>query len=72
MPKRHEFKTEAEWLEHLRLWFAGMALQGWCSTMQDKNARIWVKEEGVQSVLSITASACYRYADAMLTERTKP
>ena len=26
MPKRHEFKSEAEWLEHLRIWFAGMVM----------------------------------------------
>ncbi len=26
MPRRNEFTTEEDWLNHLKLWFAGMAV----------------------------------------------
>ncbi len=56
MPKRDEFKTEAEWLEHLRLWFAGMALQGWIAS--------FAGSEGIV-VPEKSANLAYELADAM-------
>ena len=62
MPKRYEFKTKTEWLEHLRLWFAGMALQGSRTIIPAKIE--WCTAQEV-------AAASYAVADAMLSEREK-
>lgn len=60
MPTRPQFETEKEWLEHLRLWFAGQALIGLLIGPKDELG-IYTLEE-----------MAYQRADKMLAERQKP
>ena len=64
MPTRTQFESEAEWLAHLRLWFAGKALGGILACNLD-----YPETNGKKSGV---AAVCYLYADAMITERSKP
>lgn len=63
MPIRSQFETEAEWLDHLRSWFAGQAIADILATVhpmsieQEANAKL--------------AGMAYAIADAMLAERSK-
>ncbi len=44
MKSRYEFSTEQEWLEYLRFYYAGMAMQGYCvskPTVGDKAIAGW-------------------------------
>lgn len=61
MPTRPQFETEKEWLEHLRLWFAGQALAGDLAATPNFRPSI-----------AGSAERAYAYADAMLAERQKP
>lgn len=58
MPIRDQFKTEKEWLEHLRLYFAGLALIG----MLKDSVR-------TEELINTYTSRAYQYADAMLKAR---
>jgi hypothetical protein len=58
MPRRDQFKSETEWLEHLHLWFAGMALQG-------------LLNRGDELRTLVSCGEAYEFADAMLAEREK-
>ena len=60
MPNRPDFETEEEWLEHLRLWFAGMFMNALESSLP-----IW------HGNYAIIAESSYYMADAMLAEREK-
>lgn len=60
MPTRPQFETEKEWLEHLRLWFAGQALTGLLMGPKDELGIFTLEERA------------YQRADAMLAERQKP
>ncbi len=80
MPKRDEFKTEAEWLAHLRLWFAGMALQGLVSNQEyggqiqrlfDPDKRVAAQGEESETPQDYVARLAGAFADAMLKERDK-
>ena len=57
MPIRPQFETEAEWIEHWRMWFAGQALAGQLSD----GAGVWVAKD--------CARQAYAYADAMIEAR---
>ena len=57
MPVRSQFETEAEWLDHMRLWFAGQALP------------TAVDYFNVHDGIDEAAEWCYKIADAMLEAR---
>lgn len=63
MPIRSQFKTEEEWLEHLHLWFTGMALMGRTAAIKD-----WMD---LNEIAKMVAKVTYVFADAMLKEREK-
>lgn len=65
MPIRSQFDTEAEWLEHVRMYFAGQALAGELASQSHEST--WRL-----SAAEILASRCYQFADAMLAERARP
>lgn len=52
----------------LRDWFAGMALQGTLANEVGYNDRIGTD---VETTIALIASSCYKYADAMLSEKNK-
>ena len=57
MPLRAQFDTEAEWLDHLRLWFAAVAMRTIKMTPYSPKA------------MSICA---YQLADEMIAARVSP
>lgn len=59
MPLRNQFETEAEWLEHLRLYFAGQALIGLVTTPETDDA-----------TFDEIATRSWNLADAMLRQRS--
>lgn len=65
MPIRHQFNSEEEWLEHLRIWFAGQALVGILSGLA-----MGAKDEPNRAMF--LSQCAYEMADAMLAERSKP
>lgn len=65
MPRRSQFATEAEWLEHLRLWFAGQAL-GALVAFAGRDAKTTWDENTPEIV-----DTAYAIADAMLAERER-
>lgn len=64
MPTRPQFETEAEWLAHLRIWFAGQALAGLSMT--------WPQMNKADDQPARIAHLAYTIADAMIAERSKP
>ncbi len=58
MPIRDHFNCDEDWIEHMRLWFAGMALQG---MLADSHMI------GIEAY----AARAYKYADAMIAEKDK-
>lgn len=67
MPKRNEFATESEWLEHLRIYFAAKAMGGELASQSQETGEYTDKmsDEGYLSC----AKRFYRMADAMLKAR---
>ena len=59
MPLRNQFESEAEWLDHLRLYFAAKALP----IIHSQNVA------GGELRFSETARCAYAMADAMLVAR---
>lgn len=55
--------------EQIRDWLAGMALTGWAAG-RNNGETSWNRSEG-SSEPSFVAESCYRYADALMTERKK-
>lgn len=74
MPIRSQFETEAEWLDHLRSWFAGQALAGQLASFANAtwlDAAIAAAETRGIGFPEHVAGSCYDLADAMLAEREK-
>lgn len=72
MPLRHQFETEAEWLEHLRMYFAAKAMQGLMSVPDERVYRTpnqQTYEEWQAGIYAKDAATCYAMADAMLKAR---
>ena len=66
MPLRNQFESEAEWLDHLRLYFAAKAMAGlWANQQWMVNAH---NATGKGPAYCI-AKAAYESADAMLAAR---
>ncbi len=73
MPLRSQFETEKEWLDHLLLWFAGMALQGMLSGVESDymamQATLNDCERRGLTIQGYFAARAYTAADAMLKRR---
>lgn len=56
MPQRDQFKTEDQWLEHLRLWFVGQVMTGMTAMPFTDGA------------MDEMAAAAFRLADSVMRE----
>ncbi len=78
MYKRSDFNTEGEWLEHMRLWFAGLAMAH-MTHAERGNCLHDLKLRGIDppnprltdTVERMIARMAYAQADAMLAERER-
>jgi hypothetical protein len=64
VPKRSDFKTYEEWIEHLRFWFAGQALVGMIAS-----SPLCDRTDPKQVNKPKWARQAYDFADAMLAAR---
>jgi hypothetical protein len=67
MPIRPQFETEAEWIEHLRMWFAGQALPAVIAYALENPSRIAADETG--NVGPEVCRLAYETADGMIKAR---
>lgn len=71
MKARHEFETEAAYLEYLRHYYAGLALAALISSPIVLEKVEYIRTHGGNLYEGISAAACER-ADALITELQKP
>ena len=73
MPLRNQFNSEAEWLNHLRLYFAAKAMHSELMTAgvpgDACNALVHEAERNGREVEAQIACNAYQLADAMLAAR---
>jgi len=63
VPLRNQFESEAEWLEHMRMYFAAKALPAYLSHVSDGGSAI------LSRCYAEAAKEAYEIADAMLGAR---
>jgi hypothetical protein len=68
MPLRNQFETEAEWLEHLRIWLAAHALP---IVFSEARSQPGYDRCYTEVLVSVAAEWAYATADAMIAERAK-
>jgi len=65
VPKRNEFATESEWLEHLRIYFAAKAMEASLNAVETANTDSFATSD-VRKNVAVNA---YAMADAMIAAR---
>lgn len=68
MKSRYDFKTEQEWLDYLRFYYAGMAMQGLLSNSRSGDLLTINKEDDSKLVLSV---ASVKMADSLIEALNK-